>query len=958
MSIFNRPFYIRLVIITILFNTVLWGVTTSCTRSAKSRVQSQDLSLIVKGKVVDPLGSPLSQAAVFLGQKEVPVSATSPEGLFVVQLDNNALQERTSLSDNPQETPTLSFYVLHTDRRLGAISSPVNFAEVGEIDLGVMITKQTSDFNGRIIQADQNLNLSLSNGSQILLGPFQTSSSSSGFFTFKNVPVGTLPLKINTPKIPAGTGFTTRTLTVSVPEIPPKEETINSGENQKELEILSPETFVVFQEDGPTGLIVPEPSPSGGSAANTILTTPTRRSFKLFTNSKSRFIRYHHDRRILENLPSIPPKDSPTVVDSSSSWKVIQEKISYDFPADGGQSLFYQFADLNKTTASEIYKVELDIDIFRDTNGFKIGEGEKIVLKSTEMLQIDVPNLAVAMRIAPDLRSLSSTPWQKAQRQFTYTFETKARDVPGSDVSFREIYLQFRDAFGRESKMFRQEATLDIFRDFDFVIADGTGIVRSRNVEINFRLTQDITGIRIAENRESLQKAFWQHPERSLTYALTVRQDQATGFFLLGGRRELCIQANSASNIESPVYCRGFEVELFNQNQGRLVVNDGIRIATSRLVKVNIAIPENAYEMRIFENGPDTTAAGDTVVLFPGTGLARSTNAERAWMVPVNETFYVFNTVGSRVLYLQFRTVDGIVSSIYQQSIVILPIAEAYGNTQIVLNSGSAYTLFPVIGVSILNLPTTATAMLISVNSPPNPLNLGAWQMIEPYVEIPISVPGPKTVFVLFRNSDREITPHIQKVIEFQPFPPNSMSITVNNGGNLTFTPRARVQLTAPPTAIQMRYSCDGEDITTKQYMPFQPIFDCSLGTAYSKTKRVLVQFRADNRIDESPVLASQLIEYREAFPASQIGLQINNGEQTTKNPRIQIKIDAPLPPTQFMRLSHISASDLQSQSWVPFYRDVSYDLPSTLGTYSIFVQLSDGGDNVSSVFSRNIELN
>ncbi len=933
-------------------------VQATCTRSSSSKTQTVDDSLTIVGRLVSNQGVGQGNTQIYAGFLSTPIGTSDSQGNFSINMTSTLRQEIANSYEISDHSSEFFLYFLNPDAAMAASTTPISFQANGEINLGLLVSSEEGTYSGRVMSSGPGQELRPSPGIQVSLGPLKVTTDQDGVFTFSKAPLGTASLKVVN-QTAQGISVQHSKITVEPKKTtqPPSENNSADPSKQTEDQVPVNNTVVIFNSTNPAGLLIARTgqiSTNESIKPTTVASSLTSLKFRVYNNAGARFIRFHHTRVALESAPAKGPGQTSA---SIAEWKSIESEIQYDFPSDGGQTLYYQFADQNKEVSSDIFKVEVNVDVFSDSDGFTIEDGAESTKKPVIDLKIKLPKAAIAMRLAESLAGLASSPWQRAVDSYKYPFLTKVRDVPGSDLMVREIFMQFRDPFGRESRMYRQQVMLDIFAGFDFIVGDGTGTVRARNLDIRLTFPAEVTGIRISENRESLQKAFWQHPERQMTYALAVRQDQSTGFFLLGGRREICIQANAVGGIESPVRCQGFNVELFNHSEGQFVVNDGLSIATSRLVKVNIQIPENAHEMRVFENGPDTTSASDTVVLFPGAGLARSTNAERAWLVPVNQLNYVFNTIGSRVLYLQFRNVDGIVSSIYQQSVVILPVLEAYQNTSITLNSNSPVTMFPYIGVTILGLPQTATAMQVAVNAPPNVLNLGAWQAIQPYVEVPIATPGPKTIYVIFRNSDRELSPSFMRVIEYQPFPNESMSLVVNNGAPVTYDSQVLVQVQAPPSASAMRYTCLDEALDTLIYQVFRPSFECSLGSAYGSNKRVRIQFRTANQIDESPFIESPLFEYKEAFPIHSLSVVIEDGKALVTNPQVKLRILAPNPPAKWMRISHVSKADLLSLPWDPYNSDVIYDLPAVDGDYTVYVQVKTDSGIESAVFSDSIQL-
>jgi hypothetical protein len=949
----------------------------SCIKSRGVNFASASDSLTIVGSVLDLSGSPVSDAVVFAERDDRVAAVTDSSGFFRFELTRTDLAQITSRLEGNRRS--FQLYFQQGPKNLFSAGPGISVSEIGEKNLGPITLKNPGSFTAQVLRADNGQIIGPAAGAQVRFGPVQTFAKADGSLVIDRAPSGLVPLSVTVP------GFQNYN---------------NDIENMSNPGTVLQDPIIVFAGTGADGVVVDKTERS--LAELIAIGHPTSKRFKIHSTPETRYIRFSHDLARLESLqgresagrtPSnnglnsgansgsaggagtaqAPSSTPPPVVAgagtaSDITWQPVTQVFDYDFPASGGQTLYYQFSDSSKSKFSRIYQLSVDVDVFADSRGIKIAGSANGSSPSSQIeLEIDLPRAAVSMRISDDMRQLVSLPWAAPADKTVYNFiPLESETGQGGEAIRREIYAQFRDAFGRESKVFKTVAFMQMFKPFSARVVSAGGLVTSQVVSINIEQPPGSYYMRAAESQEGLIRAVWQPAQPRLDFTLSPRQDLVTLQWYVSGQRQVCVQLRDPNGFISEAQCPNFLVELFPLPEGGFIINGGSQIATSKVVELSIAVPPNATEMRIFENGPDTSSSADiTIINLTGLGGTRPQINDRLWLKATPQAIFVFSTIGSRTLFLQFRGPGGIVSSVHSQSIVIIPMVDAYQQTRVLVNQGNPVTLKPVVRLDLINIPATAIEMQIFVSIDAErdraPLDdpfifgatniTGTWRPVAPFVDIALAAPGLNGVTVLFRNSDRQVSPAFKNLVTYNPFPPELITVVSNGGSAITFDRLINLAVQAPETAFGMRVRCDAAqtDFTTVPYGPFQPNRGCLLGPVFG-LYAVQVQFRTIEFIES--VTFTTYVRYVEPFPDGDVTTILNDGAAETTEATVRIGIGIPLiEAAKFIRIGEDSAAlenmPFASVDGVPTY---TIKDPVDGQNYKIYVQYKTAGGTISKV--------
>lgn len=937
---------------------------------------SDDLTII--GSLIDLTGAPVAEAVVFVERDDRVVAVTESSGAFRITLTRTDLAQISSRLDGKKRS--FQLYFQQGPKNLFSAGPSISISEIGEKNIGPISMKTPGSFGAQVLRAEMGQLVGPAAGAQVRLGPAQASTKVDGSFTIDRAPTGIVPLTVVVP------GFQNYGEDIDVLAAP--------GSVQKD-------PIVVFSSSGPDGVVVDKTERSLAELIS--IGHPTAKQFKIHATQDTRYIRFSHDLAKLETLqgsgtPSrIPapggasaggsnsgggtPVPVPIPVPAGSTpapglggpfnttdltWQPVTQTFEYDFPASGGQTLYYQFADSSKTKWSRVYQIAVDVDVFADSQGIKIPGSENGMVSSSQVeLEIDLPQAAVSMRISDDMRQLVALPWSSPTQKTVYNFlPLESETGQGGEPIRREIYAQFRDAFGRESKVFKTVAFLQMFKPFGVRVAATNGLVTSPVAPMEIDLPPGSYYMRAAESQENLIKAVWMPAQPRLDVTLTPVQDQQNLQWYISGARRVCVQLRDPNGFISEAQCPSFFVELFPMPEGGFVINNGAPVATSKLVELSISVPANATEMRIFENGPDTTPGSDiTVISLTGLGGTRPQINERIWLRAEPQALFVFSTIGTRTVFVQFRGPGGLVSSLHQQTVVIIPMVEAYNQTNVIVNQGNPVTLKPVVRLDFVNLPPTAIEMQVFVSidaerdrdtvAAPFYAGVtnvtGVWRPVTPFVDIPLAAPGLNGLTVLFRNSDRQVSPSFKRLITYNPFPPELVTVVANGGSEVTFDRLINVSVQAPETAFGMKVDCDGilSDFATEEFGPFQPSRGCLLGSAFG-IYPVQVQFRTIEYIES--VAFTTYVRYVDPFPLGDVTVSLNDGAVETTDATLRLNIGLPYPEAaRFVRIGTDPVA-LDNATFAPVTGAPTFQLQDPVDgqTYRVYVQYKTLGGRIS----------
>src|SRR5262249_2318264 len=142
------------------------------------------------------------------------------------------------------------------------------------------------------------------------------------------------------------------------------------------------------------------------------------------------------------------------------------EHINYDFPTNGGQNLYVQFADASKAHKSSVLTIQSTVDIFDDTTGIVLGDGSGLLTSRIADVHVSVPRAATKMRFATTAGGFSDS-WQVAAVVSEFVFPIQSPDL-GSQIpptAGRQVvlYAQFSDDHGNISNTYNATATINLF---------------------------------------------------------------------------------------------------------------------------------------------------------------------------------------------------------------------------------------------------------------------------------------------------------------------------------------------------------------------------------------------------------------------------------------------------------------------------------------------------------------
>lgn len=950
----------------LIFLISLTSSLGACISNSSQRLADINDALIISGVTVDANGAPIKGVNITVEGQVQYLATTDDEGRFSIIMPRSSIRAIASSLASMRKSFFLFFD--QPEKNFFTASAPLSLDEIGEKNLGIVVLTAPGNISGQALRVDLGQLIGPAANSPIAVGATPGMVGTDGSFSITRVPSGRVPFTINSPgaqtyyeeiQIPSG-----QTLTISDPKI-------------------------IFAGVGPQGVLVEK---STRTLADLVQSGhPTAKHFRIHAEQETRFVRFHHNPDVLKDLekqemaarlpqlnlqtasqPTPKPPIDQTSIANEAPWFPVTSGVDYDFPKNGGNVLYYQFSDFTKSNLSKIHQVGVDVDVFADSNGFSAANNPPFS-SSRMMLNVDVPVAAVQMRYGEDPATLATLPWNPIGPNFSYDFRPRV-DEPmlGGEPILRRLYGQFRDAFGFESGIFETLFELRLFPGLGLVVGDGSGLVTSQVVPIHLNPPPDALFMRYAEGLADLEKAVWLAAAPVAEFRFAAELNTQTGTYSIAGKRQVCYQLKDANGFISQAVCANVEVDLFAPHGAYgFRINGGNPLSTSLLVDLEIAVPPNAADMRIFENAPD----GATTITTTGTasiytvGGARNTVAERQWLPAMPRAFYTFVTAGTKNLVIQFRTTGGLVSSAYAQPVTILPMEESYRGTDFIINGG-APALSPTLDIEIFNVPQTAVAMMLSTIRPiisstiattgltetytdTVDINNLIWEPVRPRAALQLKFKGPKTVYLQFRNADGQLSPVFKRIVEYDPFPNNLINIQFAQPLPITTDRNVLLDIIAPPTAADMRLSTNIEQILLEPYQAFQSPYLFRLPEIKGK-QRVYIQFKATNG-DYSAIFSTPEIEYQPFLPPT-LSAEFLSDTDSTENRIVPIKISAPEAANQ-MRLA-TNPADLLLTPWQTYQCDLLYSLPPLPGNYKIYAQVRTANGLESIVFVSKNSIN
>lgn len=557
-----------------------------------------------------------------------------------------------------------------------------------------------------------------------------------------------------------------------------------------------------------------------------------------------------------------------------------------------------------------------------------------------------------ALTTQPD--SLAQFPWMAVQGAIDFDFESNGD---------RTMYFQFSDKTHAITSMIHSMVVpLDLFVSTGFVIDTGSGRVSSRYVTLTIDVPPIARFMRISRGEADLQQAEWRavQPVTDFPILPVVGGDSSPSYggsaaiYLpsLSGTREIFLQFSDGISISdaglaslSRVFRSSAVVDLFPPS-GRDVftINGGATITTDRFVKLDITVPANAYQMRLFED------------VTPGTG-GRGSAGVGDWVEASPVFHYFFADDGLKILHLQFRDQGGFNSTIYLKTIRVNPFV---GLTDpFVINHGDAYSVFRDLVIT-LNPPVNATSFRIGEEqSGFGPSGQGLPFMgLTPQFPILAEGLGLRTFYLQYRERDGATSKVYARSIYITPFPPNFGDFHINGGASVTADPVLQLSIIPPVAAREMTISDQpfslGQNGGTLPI--WQPVASLRAFDVQSRGfKTIYMKFRTDGMVlVESPVLVRNIIV--EPLPPGSVDFVINAGSLLTQVPQINLAITAP--PTAYSMRFAAGIEELPALGGTMRIDSTHVmNLPYRDGVYNVCLEVATFFGDKSSQVCHRIEL-
>jgi hypothetical protein len=288
-----------------------------------------------------------------------------------------------------------------------------------------------------------------------------------------------------------------------------------------------------------------------------------------------------------------------------------------------------------------------------------------------------------------------------------------------------------------------------------------------------------------------------------------------------GGMMPLFLQFSDAQGNLSVVYNTSVVIDLFPAvTDDVLTIEDGASVTPNRLVNLKIKIPANAYQMRVFEAGPDFDfnlgSNADGVI---GEGNEGNSEATKIWVTAQNNFFYNFSSPGSKHLFLQFRDIDGSVSAAYSAVILVqpfLPISQ--GGFGFTINGGAPTTLVRNVTLSIAP-PPNAVAFRFAQDRTPMPID--GWLTLVPNVPFTMFGRGLHAIFMQFIDANGDVSLNYSQSISVDLFGAFPGAFIINGGSTTTDNPVLALSIQPPVDASEMLITLNPDQII------LNPALDC-----------------------------------------------------------------------------------------------------------------------------------
>ncbi len=520
------------------------------------------------------------------------------------------------------------------------------------------------------------------------------------------------------------------------------------------------------------------------------------------------------------------------------------------------------------------------------------------------------------------------TQWREIPDTVNYSFPSEG---PAA------LWYQAADgAIDKKSDILQVSLNIDSCEGMAFSIGDGSGITTTRKTLIHLNETpSNATRVRVSEDITSITSRPWLSIAPSVEFILSTQNSVGGGGSDQSSAQAIhpvYVQIGTTSG-ECPVISSTIDLQPFPNGNQMLVINGGANLTPSRIVQVDVPnLPPNAYEMRFTELTPpivSTSTSSNSSLIISNT---------TPWMRAQPTTSFMFQGVGTRMLAMQLRDIDGLVSSTYTATIdvvpsqvadfaisfsqisVLAPIIPPPPSRYLVLQllppqNGLAFRYLEIVGDganSNLGGPSTSG---ISNGAAPDASYITniPWMNLIPLVPVYSRGIGLRTFVVQYLTVDGIITTHTQSIF-IDLIPPTIGDFVINSGEVSTLFPTVQLNIMPPLDAVAMsatnltlqQTTANSSTIfiqgtttstttvtTNDQWLSIMPSMSFKLDSRGTQT--VQIRFRDPNGNVASPAVAHSIIY--DPFPPYPIGitpLTINGGASITTSPLVTLNIIAP----------------------------------------------------------------
>ena len=725
-----------------------------CT-SANSGAKSVQLSstLTLTGKITDLSSLPVQNAQVFLGYTSSDVQAqTGKDGAFSITLAEADLNQ--AVAANGESVQRLFIATLKSaPTRLIGLSAPIDLRLRGNKDIGEIKLGVPASLKGTLMSQDLGQRSKPVADGSIKVGRAQVQTLADGTFELNDLPAGDL--------IASASANNLQTAIVDVKIMAGQTTTLDRP-------------IVLFPGNAVAGIVQPLPVIDLHELAQA--GHPYQRSFEIHKSSRAKLIRYSHTEDLVRNGDTL-------------AWKEIRDVMDYDFPSAGGHRLYVQFAESADGEKSEIYHVTFVVNAFSESRGFTIEDGRGIIRRRNVTVNIDVPANAWRMRLSSKEDDLSHAIALAPSPVVQYTFPQIFGSTGLESNGFYDLFLQFEDAQGQKSEVYRGSVYLEVFpRANDvFKINDGAPSTPYRTVKLSINVPTAARKMRVFEVSSSSGGGGYSGGSSSATPYSLLLETAPEIYFTLSetGTRTVYLQFLDAEGAASPVYHQLINVDV-EGGAGFNIVGGGFSL--TKTLQLELLAPPHVSSFKVYGHAGESFSA--------------------PWQPIAPFTDYVASSWGMNTIYVEFRSADGDSLDTHSRTVFIDPFpSSSYGFTfapgtlEVLPDAlfGSQLLSRSQILTLLLTPSPAATEFAVQEGSGMDWRFTEAWR---PLAAGPNGLPLPtaldmslssstglKAISVRFRTAEGEMSPVLTKLVYFDPFFAPPTRVSINGGAATTTTP-------------------------------------------------------------------------------------------------------------------------------------------------------------------------